>query len=1248
MQVSNHALHMPNKQFLQKIGFLPKEGTLGIFHKNYSSYVIQVNLENNTINYGGDIVFNNTKNTIQNITKAEDWVVLECIDRLLLKGYIAKDIVLEKIYPTGHGTSGRLDILVKKNGKAFLMIECKTWGKEFDKEFQKIQKDGGQLFTYFQQDRDAEYLVLYTSELESEIKYKNEIIKIEESYRETSNVKDLFERWSKFTKQNGIFDDWVNPYEFKSKALTLSQLKPITQKDSSFIFNRFLEILRHNVVSDKPNAFNKIFTLFLCKIIDENRKPEDELEFQWIEGVDDDVTFQKRLTDLYKRGMLELLSKEVTDLSDDEFNRKFGGIDETVRNEILKEFTAIRLQKNNEFAIKEVFDKETFTENAKVLKEIVELLQEFRIRYTEKQQYLSDFFELLLTTGLKQESGQFFTPVPIARFICRSIPLSKIVKNKLKIGNANDLVPTIIDYAAGSGHFLTESMDEVQKIIDQIDEEKLLPQVKRKIKGWKEDQFDWAYDYVYGIEKDYRLVKTAKVGCYLHGDGLAKVIHGDGLDNFEHSKEYKEKLKISDKDFPQDNKQFDLVISNPPYSVSAFKANLKKEYAEQDFELYKRLTDQSSEIEALFIERTKQLLKDGGVAAIILPSSILTNGGIYTQTREIILKYFEVVAITELGSNTFMATNTSTVTLFLRRRNNYDWQNISTAVEKFFSNLKDVTVNGIENVFSKYVSEVWEDLEFHDYKSLCEKTPSESLKNHEIFSTYSKKLKFKNNGDLLDQIIEIEKDKLLFFILACPQKIVLVKSGEKNIEKTFLGYEFSNRRGNEGIHPIRRGKSIDECTKLFDPGTQENPEKASSYIFQAFNGKFDSEINDTLKNHVYRVNLLDTLTFERTEFDKAISLNLKKKIKIDSKWELVKLHEVASVIKGVTYSKEDQVFNETDNIILTADNITLSGNFELKKKIYINENLSINEEKRLKENDIFICFSSGSKQHLGKVAFIEEDTPYYAGGFMGIVRVTNSNEPKFVYTLLNGICRQIVRDVGSGSNINNLSNVINDIKIPLPPKNIQEKIVREIEVFEKEENAAKTKIESQKAKIESLFKSTLSNARISYRLSDNSIFDISIGKRVLNSELLPQGKIPVYSANVFTPFGYVEKSLIQDFTIPSVLWGIDGDWMVNFMPEDKAFYPTDHCGVLRIKDDSKVNAKYLTYVLQKEGEDLKFSRTKRASIDRIQGIKIQVPPIEEQQKAISEIEKIETEIAKLEDRLSEIPKQKEEVLNKYL
>ena len=101
--------------------------------------------------------------------------------------------------------------------------------------------------------------------------------------------------------------------------------------------------------------------------------------------------------------------------------------------------------------------------------------------------------------------------------------------------------------------------------------------------------------------------------------------------------------------------------------MSAFKNNSRKYFNEDDFELYNYLTDQSSEIECLFV-RTKQLLKDGGIAAIVLPSSILSNTGIYTKAREIILNYFEIIAIAELGSNTFMATGTNTVTLYHEKK----------------------------------------------------------------------------------------------------------------------------------------------------------------------------------------------------------------------------------------------------------------------------------------------------------------------------------------------------------------------------------------------------------------------------------------------------------------------------------------------------------------------------------------------------------------------------------------------------
>jgi type I restriction enzyme M protein len=868
---------MSDYDVVKFLGFIPKENSTNTYIKkylNHKDYIIEINFEEKIINFGSKIFFNDTKNSIQKITKSEDLVVIECVDRLLTKGYNPQNIILEKIYPSGHGTSGRLDILITDNtNKAYMMIECKTWGKEFEKAFAKLNKDGGQLFTYFQQDKDAQILVLYTSTLiGKKIEFKNEIIKIEDEYRNTSNVKDFYDRWNKVSKNNGVFNDWNTPYNYKSQALTPKNLVDIKQEDSSFIFNRFMEILRHNVVSDKPNAFNKIFTLFLCKIMDEKHtKPNEELEFQWLEGIDDHIEFQKRLTDLYQRGMKEFLDKEVTDLSDKEFEEKFGTLDSSVKDLLLKEFTKIRLQKNNEFAIKDVFDQETFDENAIVVKEIVELLQNYKIRYTKKQQFLSDFFELLLTTGLKQEVGQFFTPVPIARFIIKSIPFDKIIKEKLLKGERDELLPNVIDYAVGSGHFITEAMDEIQKNINSISTDDFISDTAKKIKSWKEDHFDWAFDYVYGIEKDYRLVKTAKVGCYLHGDGLAKVIHGDGLANFISTKEYKGKLVNQDKNYHQDNKKFDIVVSNPPYSVSAFK-NVSKKFDENDFELYNRLSDQSSEIEALFIERTKQLLKDGGIAGIVLPSSILTGGGIYIKTREIIFKYFEIIAITELGSNTFMATGTNTVVLFLRRKNNMEHINIQASVEKLFVTKTDITINSTEKPLSKYLSFVWENISVDDYISFIEKNPNETIKSHVIYLDYNKKF------DDMDKILEIEKEKFSYFILAYNQKVTVVKTGEKQQEKKFLGYEFSNRRGSEGIHPIQRGKSIDNCTSLYDENSYTNSLKANSYIYAVFNGE-EKEIDESLKENISYMDLVDMMNFDRTLFEKNISLNAKKKSK---------------------------------------------------------------------------------------------------------------------------------------------------------------------------------------------------------------------------------------------------------------------------------------------------------------------------------------------------------------------------------
>jgi type I restriction enzyme M protein len=1091
--------------------------------------------------------------------------------------------------------------------------------------------------TYFQQYKSADVLMLYTSKLDkNKIQFKNEIIKIEEYYRQAGNVEDVYDRWNKVTNTNGIFDDWVKPYLFESKKLTKNDLKPLNEENSKKIFHEFLSILRKHSVSDKPNAFNKIFNLFLAKIFDEKKRADKELDFQWKEHKDNAVDFQIRLINLYKSGMYDFLKKEVRGISDDMFSYK--------TQKELEEKKKHILLFNKVYDIKDVFDEETFEDNQKVLKEVVQLLQKFQIRYPRKQQHLSDFFERLLTTGLKQEAGQFFTPPPITRFIVRSLPISQYIKKQLN--QSIPELPAVIDYSVGSGHFLTEVMEEYQRVIENdIDTSKLETQEADDfVEVWRKKKYDWASKYVYGIEKDYRLVKVAKVGCYFYGDGLAQVIHGDGLDSFKHSKSYRGLLKKN-----AEKPQFSFIVSNPPYSVSSFKGDLKNAYANQDFNLFNSLTDRSSEIECLFIERTKQLLKTEGIAAIILPSSILSNSGLYAQAREIILKAFDIIAIAELGSGTFMATGTNTVTLFLKRRKDTISEQLEKSLATFFINLKDITINGIEKPIEKYVSHVWENISFQDYKTLLQKKPNEVIKEHEIFNEYDKKIKVKKEDEKWNKILEIEKDKLLYFILTYNQKVVLVKTGQKAKEKQFLGYEFSNRRGNEGMHPIKRNKTIDECTQLYDMKNFINENKASTYIYRAFTeSKFDLEIPETLQRNVSYQNLIDMLTFDRADFEKNISLSVKKKVKIQSKWKLIELKKVVTINPSKSEIKDFP--NNMDVSFIEMASVSDKGFVENKVNKKLGE-LRKGSYKYFKEDDILIAKITPCMEN-GKCGIAEGLTNNIGLGSseFHVFRTGKNILPKYLFAILNRDEIRLVAETnmtGASGHKRVPEYFYANIKLPLPPIKIQQKIVDEIEILEKQEKNLQSKIYTHKEHINNSLENLLGKATKSVRLSDTDIFETKIGKRVLKSEISNQGKYPVYSANVFEPFGFIDKELLTDFSISSVLWGIDGDWMVNVISENKPFYPTDHCGYLRIKQPI-AKARYIAYCLDKEGQQIGFSRTKRASIDRIEGIKIPLPTMAEQEKVDSEIEKLEQEITKSEKQIAEIPKQKEAILKKYL
>lgn len=1223
------------KRIITTIGFVPQNGKNGIYRKTYTphgGYSIFVDINQGKIMYDADTNPGNSVIKVwdrgtSNFSKSENFVILECVDRLLEKGYAPSCIELEKTYPSGRGHSGQLDIFVKcEDGTPFLMIECKTWGTEYKKEKNKMLKDGGQLFSYYSNDRDTKYLCLYTSRIFEDVEYKNVIIDVDTNWCSLSGVKEIFGHWNKNFKDNGIFDSYTTPYDIKHKALTYGKLKVLKEEDSGKIYNQIMEILRHNAISDKPNAFNKLLNLFVCKIIDEDKNADDELEFQWLE-TDTDESLQLRLNDLYKDGMWRFLEIDVIDYKQEDVTQKLDNLDadSDTKNWIMQMYTDTRLKKSPNFAFIEVQDDKTFSLNAKVIREIVELLQVFKFRYEQKHEFLGNFFELLLNTSMKQESGQFFTPVPITRFIISSLPLREFVQRRVDERNIESL-PSVIDYACGSGHFLTEYMSQLQKIIDSdIDTKNAAPRVQKQFQAWQGfTKFTWAKDVIYGIDLDNRLVKTTKVSAFFNGDGEAEIIWANGLDHFTKSDSFRGKLKRSN---GRDNGQFDILISNPPYSVESFKSIVN--FGEESFELYPYLTDNSSEIECLFVERMKQLLKIGGWAAVILPSSILTNSGIHAKAREILLRYFYVKSIVELGSNTFMKTNTNTVILFLERRNSNDYITIQREINRFFTTKTDVTASGIENAFSTYVSNIYKDLTFTDYISLFSQTPTDSMKQHELYADYVKDL----DKDFYAKAIEIEKEKMLYFLLTYNQNVVLIKTGKGKQEKQFLGYEFSERRGNEGLHWLPEG------TKLYDETNPLNSCKANSYIYCAFLGK-EVNIDDSMADNVFYGRLSGFIEYGTNKFNKVV--NLGKTIQTDTKWPTIKVENLLSKIRGVqTKVPQKNILEKGEVPIISQDSSKLIIG-------YGNHITPITDLPLVLMGDHTCIFK-----------YI--DFPFACGSDNTRLIKFNDNLiiPKYGYYILSNT------KIQNQSRYERHFKYVRELHIPLPPLNIQQKIVEEMEALEAQSIQINTEILQHRQNIENIFheidapKDSLIGRIVECNPSKALISDISDDTVISFLEMASVSNDGYIINAVDRPLGDVRKGSYTYFQENDILIAKITPCMEN----GKCALATGLTNGIGMgssefhvfRCSKQVLPRYLfgylnRPVIRKDAEKVMTGKSghRRVPISFYQQLQISLPPLNEQQRIINNINQHESEINCLKERLRVLETTKNTVLKKYL
>lgn len=1078
-----------------------------IYTKTINSNTMQVDFTNQKLIYPQGIKINDA--TTSNFSHPENFVVFECVHRLLEKGYKAESLELEPKWQLGReAKSGKADILVRDNKNApYLIIECKTAQEnsknksEFSKEWERMQNNGGQLFSYFQQEKATKFLCLYTSDLENHdpesksIKYQNHIIQafdndeylqekeLEKSYKKATNNTELFAVWKEsyelqsFTQ--GIFEEQVNAYKILELTPTFSNLKELKEEGK---YHEFAKILRKHNISGKENAFDKLVNIFLSKIYDESFN-KNNLKFGYF-GVmaDTYANMQDRLMLLYKEAMKEFLGEEITFVSNDDIEKAFKKLHaKELKAQIQKHIKELKFYSNNDFAFLEVHNKELFLQNALVLKEIIELFAPYKLTQNSTNQFLGNLFELFLQKGMKQDEGQFFTPIQICEFIMYSLPLDSMLNSKpLKV----------LDFACGAGHFLNTYANEIKRYITQ---------------DLKEH-----YKNIYGIEKEYRLSKVSKVSSAMYGQNEINILYADALathelENPKTESGHKQKLQI-------DNHSFDLLIANPPYSVKGFLETLsvksKKTYTLFNDEIN---IETNNAIECFFIERANQLLRDNAKAAIILPSSILNKDGMYKSTREILLQNFDFIAIVELGSQTFGATGTNTIIVFLRKKDSFTPEN--AMISQDYSNIKNYIESGhlsqnepykgYINAFNAYCD--FRGFEKGAYESFLNGSlenlggvPSETkdtehenttqLLKLDIFkeyhvaftqtSDYKKLVESKAYKDSIDKEAlmhnaflayarAIEKDKLLYFSLSFNQAPIIIKAPNDNKEqKRFLGYEWSNRKGDEGLKELHSPY----LSPLFERDNPHNENKLAYLIRQAFvstdmggarglgrekASQIESNpIPQVLSSYACKARLIAMLDFSKVDFNKAISLNpLTNRQKIASKFPLVKLQECGDFFMGGTPSRKiASYWNGNIKWLTIGDYKNHQIIMDTQEKI-TEQGFKESNAKMIPKGAVVVSIYAT----IGRVGILGEDMTTN----QAIVSIVPNDEfnNKYLMYVIDYFKFQLFDEVITTSQKNVNLNILQNMKIPKPDIKIQKQIVEECERVEEQYNIIRMSIE---------------------------------------------------------------------------------------------------------------------------------------------------------------------------------------------
>ena len=313
------------------------------------------------------------------------------------------------------------------------------------------------------------------------------------------------------------------------------------------------------------------------------------------------------------------------------------------------------------------------------------------------------------------------------------------------------------------------------------------------------------------------------------------------------------------------------------------------------------------------------------------------------------------------------------------------------------------------------------------------------------------------------------------------------------------------------------------------------------------------------------------------------------------------MSQLAVQIRGVSYKPDDlhKGLDENSIALLRANNIN-DGEINFNDLVYVDRS-KVSNNQLLRQGDILICASSGSKNLVGKAAQVDFNREITFGAFCKVVRPTTVESDYLGMYFQSPIYRKIVSSLAQGANINNIKNAdIDNLLVNIPNNDTKKKIV---EIFKRMQSIIRNRQqqlqkldELVKARFVELFGDCVLNTKgwKTKRLGD--IAEVGSSKRVFVEDLKETG-IPFYrgteigalaEGKTVVPELFISEEhyselckatgfpKIGDFLMPSIC--PDGRiWIVN---TSKPFYFKDGRVLWVHAISSSYNPVFLLYTLK--------------------------------------------------------------------